>query len=713
MGMYQIEIVLLSDMCVSDGGVYNSVLDMDICYDDQGFPYIPAKRLKGCLRECALELNDWGKEILIDEIFGKKGDTKADLRLGNAYLEGYTDMRAEVGKYKNTLVCHPQNILGHFSYVRTQTSIDHQTGVADDTSLRTMRVADKGLIFIADADVDEQYHDPLSICCSALKSMGVSRTRGLGEVQVTLRDKKADGGGNEEDPVHAAWMEGADCLTYTLRLEEPLICKSINGGESRTMDYIEGSKILGLIAQQLKENGHGDIRELLDQGELFCSNAYIQKDGTRMLEVPASFYTIKNDGDHYINKIYETKEIQEDEDKKKRQINQMKHCYVSADSKGRLIQCGVDIENRYHHSRPEDKSIGRAYEKEGSGSVFYQMSSITSGQVFQGYILGSTGQIEEIYQQMSKKHQYHMGYSSSAEYGKVSLQITEVSKKPERIWEGCKDFQVKLESPAIIYNSKAMYSVDVKELIAEVDEVLGIDNAVVKKYINYTTLGGYNVTWHERKPVISAFDKGTVLRYHLDQPMDLPSFLLVGERVAEGFGEATVAPLKDGEGHYQGQIVDIEDPAGKPEMVDAGDSILLRSICDDLFREFVREKAAVEAKKASVDDKETLRPTVSSLLLICKENRNLEEMEDVIKDRFDKRSEKKSRKLQEAEKILRDVRSGSACLLDGFCRKYNVTDYSFDREEYECIYMDAYLNELKYWLRKKELEENQPANDED
>ena len=55
MGKYQIKIELLSDLCVSDGGVYNSSLDTDICYDAYGFPFIPAKRLKGCLRECAQE----------------------------------------------------------------------------------------------------------------------------------------------------------------------------------------------------------------------------------------------------------------------------------------------------------------------------------------------------------------------------------------------------------------------------------------------------------------------------------------------------------------------------------------------------------------------------------------------------------------------------------------------------------------------------------
>lgn len=49
----QIRIELLSDLCAADGNGYNSSVDVDVCHDDCGLPYIPAKRLKGCLRECA------------------------------------------------------------------------------------------------------------------------------------------------------------------------------------------------------------------------------------------------------------------------------------------------------------------------------------------------------------------------------------------------------------------------------------------------------------------------------------------------------------------------------------------------------------------------------------------------------------------------------------------------------------------------------------
>ena len=41
----QIRIELLSDLCAADGNGYNSSVDVDVCHDDCGLPYIPANWL--------------------------------------------------------------------------------------------------------------------------------------------------------------------------------------------------------------------------------------------------------------------------------------------------------------------------------------------------------------------------------------------------------------------------------------------------------------------------------------------------------------------------------------------------------------------------------------------------------------------------------------------------------------------------------------------
>ena len=56
----KIKIELLSDLCTASGEAHNSLIDSDVTYDEWGIPYIPAKRLKGCIREAALELVELG-----------------------------------------------------------------------------------------------------------------------------------------------------------------------------------------------------------------------------------------------------------------------------------------------------------------------------------------------------------------------------------------------------------------------------------------------------------------------------------------------------------------------------------------------------------------------------------------------------------------------------------------------------------------------------
>ena len=56
----KIRIQLLSDLCTGSGETYNSMIDSDITYDEYGIPYIPARRIKGCIREAALEMMELG-----------------------------------------------------------------------------------------------------------------------------------------------------------------------------------------------------------------------------------------------------------------------------------------------------------------------------------------------------------------------------------------------------------------------------------------------------------------------------------------------------------------------------------------------------------------------------------------------------------------------------------------------------------------------------
>lgn len=74
----KIKIKLLSDLCTASGETHNSLIDLDVVYDKYGLPYIPAKRLKGCIREAALEMQELGlvTETQFGQMFGQSGSQK-------------------------------------------------------------------------------------------------------------------------------------------------------------------------------------------------------------------------------------------------------------------------------------------------------------------------------------------------------------------------------------------------------------------------------------------------------------------------------------------------------------------------------------------------------------------------------------------------------------------------------------------------------------
>ena len=730
MSRYILKIELQSDLCVSDGGVYNSMLDIDICYDRHGFPYIPARRIKGCLRECALELNDWGEKIPLNEIFGSSGEWKnaGKIRISDAVLSEREECAAEVSRHDGSLLYHPQNVLNYYSYIRTQTRIDYETGAAEDNSLRTMRVANKGLLFVSEIEIDGRYYEDLKKCAEIFTNMGIGRTRGLGEIRCELEpapDRNADpaimegnGGGTPADDLMRKNAEDtvkedqeAALLSYRLDLEEPMICKSVNGGESRTLDYIEGSKILGIILSRLRKDGE-NIPAFLDGSgtPLIVSNAYLtvqekRADGVeeekRLTEVPAYIYGIKNDDTAYINKLYG------ENPEEKRQLNSMKHCYVYIDEEGVLHKADVRLEERYHHRRPEDKSVGRAVEVPGGDSAFYQISSITEGQSFSGYITGSREQIRKIREVLASDPVCRAGYGSSAEYGKSRIHVTGTAASPEKTECWTERIVAVLTSPAIVYNEKAMYSVSSEDLLAEILAACGLKADDVKsytEYVKYTMLGGFNVTWNRRKPVISAFDQGTALdiRFHGPVSISADNPVFIGERNLEGYGECRIETADGGTDLRECGIVPAGMEKRSAEKIDMETANFGVKIAEKLLKDYIARKAAEEAAGAEQAGlrQEQVRPVISNMLLMCRDSESIAGVSEAVDNRYKKVTVGKQDKLNRASQILElcgteKIRG----IIDTFSEDYDLEHFEPETEKYRKMYLENLLNELKYQIR--------------
>lgn len=339
-------------MCTYSGETYNSIVDTDIVYDVYGIPYIPAKRIKGCIRETALELLEFGliSREKYEKLFGKEGNQQSGFFLSNAYLKEHAALVAVAEHFKKNGLAASQNVLDQYTDVRTQTAVDLETGVADKNSLRTMRVIRRGLEFEAECNpgknVDAKLQKLLELAVSLVKHMGVSRSRGLGLVEMRLdRTDEIDVKGRHKHVlITKEQLKEKNKISYRITLRSTMVCKSPQGNQAQTQDYIAGSKVLGLLAGAL---GRKTYLELMEQHGIRVSNAYIMNGEKRCMPARLSLQKQKDQSYDEKGKML-VKDMLYDPDVTGKQMTPAGVAYMDADHH----TAGVVTEISYHHQRP-------------------------------------------------------------------------------------------------------------------------------------------------------------------------------------------------------------------------------------------------------------------------------------------------------------------------------------------------------------------------
>ena len=471
----EISIKLLSDLCCYSGEVYNTTVDTDVVYDDYGLPYIPAKRLKGCIREAALELYEMGLLPHYNAIFGKEGSDASAFTISNAKLKNYEEIVNGLNQFEKADFVNQQKVLSLYTYLRTQTAVDTNTGTAIENSLRTLRVLKKGLIFHADVDLkNNDYAEEFKNAVSMVKHMGVSRTRGLGLVELKVENSLAT------SVDHVLFKENElkdeNKISYTIHLHSPLICKSAQGNQAKTEDYIVGSKVLGLIARSMGNDAYQKV-----MNDIVVSNAYVSLDGNRSLPGRNSLQKIKNQS--YVDgkmEIVDMMYFKNDNDKEQRTPANID--YMSDQNE----VLSVEKQISYHHQRPSDKSIGRATSREGQ---FYQLASICEAQTFKGIIYANRETAKQIMDSVSKLGQVRMGYGRNSEFGQIdfTLDSVEDARNKETLIH---DADLLLASDVILYNDNGMLVADVNVLKDYLNSYFGVDDIEIESpFLSYNAIG--------------------------------------------------------------------------------------------------------------------------------------------------------------------------------------------------------------------------------
>lgn len=665
----KIEIKLNSDLCCYSGEVYNTTVDIDVVYDKYGIPYIPAKRIKGCIKEAALELRDMGLLTHYKEIFGDEGYEPSVFSLSNAKIKDYDKVVEEIKNFNNDELCEAQKVLNLYTYTRTQTTIDEVTGSAKENSLRTMRVARKGLTFNAELDFrNKEYLEEFKNAVSMVKHMGVSRTRGLGLVELKVVEN------NVEDVKHVLFDEDKigdnNHLTYTIKLKSPVICKSPAGNQAVTEDYIAGSKVLGMIAGSMDRDTYQSI-----MNDVVVSNAYIAYDGKRCLPGRNSLQKVKNQ--KYENGTMDIRDmIYFVPSGDGVQWTPANIRYISDDN---VVQ-SVETEISYHHQRPDDKSLGHATDKDGE---FYQLASISEGQVFKGDIYASGEATKLIVDKLSKLNQVRIGYAKNSEFGQVDFtldSIEEVKDNKEKLYE----FDVTLVSDMILYNDQGVLVADVETLKEYLNEYFKVDDLEVERsFLSYSTIGGFNVTWKHKKQVFTAIAKGSVVHFKSDKGIDVEPLksYFIGERISEGYGEIVFEANKKAEVIVH-KPSDVEETANNKNY---GKTIqlllekeLLRAI-DEVVRENMSSKLSDEDRAA-----------VSKIRLLYRTAKSYDEMYKQFNQLDSSNRDKCLRLMKMVPVNLVDE------AIDKVADEYDVEfKVNWDDEKKFKVLYASYINELK------------------
>lgn len=557
-----IKITLHSAIAAGSGYAFAGVIDSDICYDQYGFPFIPARRIKGCMRDVAERQLSKILNHHITDIFGVGGnDRNVGFSIGNAHIEGRDELSKQISEIRkskekdNTGLARfidQQDILDQFTTVKAQTKMEN--GVADNKTLRYTRtvnetspITSKPMVFVAKINYEDELEKDLEIITKGLRNIGLMRNRGLGSVSCILEE---DNEGNR-DIVEKETLTGDLCeISYVLTNVEPLMISASR--EDVSLSYIPGQNVLGLLAgRYLAEGGRTAEDEafidLFLNGKTTFTNVVPYKAGHEYYPAPA-----------FINRLKKTKKLvnaeaaveMENADGEYATNNgnlpkKLKGKYVAEINHKEITKYDVHEVNMkivYHHNQREE-SI------DGSIGKLYTQQVITEDQSFAGRIILPIKYVDMVISMLTAGDLF-FGKSKTAQYGRCRLENIKVKDyTPETIHvDAGEEVLVTLLSDGIFIGENG-YTVDYNEVLGEISSKLRITPAdsdtKAFSIVQTKKIYGYQTKWNLRKQPVPAIEAGSVyaIKVANDTGIDIKADF-VGERNLEGFGRIRVFPAR-------------------------------------------------------------------------------------------------------------------------------------------------------------------------
>ncbi|MEZ4919756.1 MAG: RAMP superfamily CRISPR-associated protein, partial [Saprospiraceae bacterium] len=186
-------------MLLTGSGEGATLIHADVVFHKSGFPFIPARRIKGMLSESLEEVMEilGHTETKIEEtkqsLFGKPGEKSVEGKLivSNLYVPNWLAIKKELAtKFHGKKAFQPESIRKYYTSEIQQTAINADTEIAKKGSLRNYRVINPGICFEGVIKLrdgwEENEEDLFKKAVNHFRYCGTRRNRGFGKVKCFL-----------------------------------------------------------------------------------------------------------------------------------------------------------------------------------------------------------------------------------------------------------------------------------------------------------------------------------------------------------------------------------------------------------------------------------------------------------------------------------------------------------------------------------------------
>ncbi len=562
MGKYLITMTLETDACFGAGESKNGLVNTEVLLDKNNFPYLLSKTFLGVLREnvenfvmpiVQTESSTTDRRLRILKSFFSdikcKGEEKAlfSINLSNFMIDKtivnkLSDEKIKVYiSDKNSIEIATKAKLESFMKIEQATRINSNQ-VAEKTSLRSIRVINKGLVFTSILEINGDIVDDdikfIEKCLKTVKHIGIGKTRGMGKVKLELNDIKD----LENEMPKFAMPENKNFIRYEFELKEPVkVSKSEEQYDFEpTHKHIPGGTMRGaFFAQWLKKDNSKVLKYIENINYYNAYPVYIEDDKKYYtIPMPNIYRNDKQRAKHfcYEKHIWEYKfsrEFDEEKDfifetifdsyesnsiysRPKSQNCMYKFkpnpfCFAKKDKyeEEAIFTCDVDTKQYFHHTNKKENENIYRYEAIKSGYLYYGFLDLSKFE--------NDKDKEEVINLLIKNTDLWVGGSKKTGYGRVQLKAVVGYESSEKAFDdmGITKENLNDEKNADMLYLYSDYAGDLSEL--------EMDKNDMSLSLNKVT--GYNNHWNARTPIREIIERGSVIRSTKDKTAELKNKL--------------------------------------------------------------------------------------------------------------------------------------------------------------------------------------------